>query len=384
MVLALDILVQKVLRETLEEAKKVVETGNTSKAGDLTLEEITWLAAFTTSPENRRGVLTVLITSLAKKIARPEQDIRAHQDNLPGGYSGRGLDTSLVTPFLRAAGFPAMKESGWLTRSLEQPHPYDKKYPGKITPTALKAAFLNLIAGAENNPLQARTYLLYILTELERFRQLQKATPVIKLPENIARRLPVATIVDCLQQHFDTSYPKGVSGAARLPVLALYSAYQCLIEELARFQAKQLLPLESHTSPDVKSGRIGDIDIVDTSNIAPFEGIEVKFGIPITFAMVETTFNKIKNTGIQRYYILSTADVKEDEQVAISTYVNEKKVEQGCEMIVNGVMPSLKYYLRLVQDVTRFLEYYADNLQVDAFIKREHREKWNQILSFYS
>lgn len=44
------------------------------------------------------------------------------------GYSGRSFDTKYITPFMKFK-FPkiAMRESGWLTRSLEQLEPYDLK-----------------------------------------------------------------------------------------------------------------------------------------------------------------------------------------------------------------------------------------------------------------
>lgn len=35
----------------------------------------------------------------------------------------------------------AMKESGWLTRSLEQNNPYELDFPGKIQNKNVKAAF---------------------------------------------------------------------------------------------------------------------------------------------------------------------------------------------------------------------------------------------------
>lgn len=78
--------------------------------------------------ERGRGVLTVLITSLIHKLHNPNQDIRLHQDNMPGGYSGRGIDTKYITPFMKEMGFPAMAESGWLTRSLEQNRSYNFHY----------------------------------------------------------------------------------------------------------------------------------------------------------------------------------------------------------------------------------------------------------------
>src|SRR3989344_3274955 len=70
--------------------------------------------------EQRKAVLTVLVTSLCNKIIDPRQDIRLHQSNLKKGYSGRTLDTKYITPFMKQKGFPAMVESGWLTRRSEE------------------------------------------------------------------------------------------------------------------------------------------------------------------------------------------------------------------------------------------------------------------------
>jgi DNA (cytosine-5)-methyltransferase 1 len=373
---------EAVLKNTYQLALEAVEQNDTSIETALSAQQLAWLAILTTLPERRKGVLAVLITSLVKKIITPDQDVRRHQENMPGGYSGRVLDFNVVTPFLRNCGFPAMKESGWLTRSLEQNQPYDKNYPGKITPPPLKLDFLNILDDVQQNPSIAQTYLSCIFIKLEQFRRLQAASPVIKLPDDVARRLPISAIVDCLNQHFAARYGPGIAGASRLPVLALYSIYQCLVEELARFEGKKLLPLESHTSPDSKSGRVGDIDVVQFSDEVSksFEAVEVKYGIPIDLTTVKLAYEKIKTTSTERYYVLSTVDIKAQERSAITAFVDEVKIQHGCEIIVNGITPSLKYYLRLLGDTRKFLTYYAENLQIDPAVKKEHREEWNRLL----
>ena len=69
---------------------------------------------------NNKAVLAVVITLLLKKILFPGQDIRFHQKSMRQGFSGRGFDERVVTPFLRDNKFPYMQGgSGWLTRSLE-------------------------------------------------------------------------------------------------------------------------------------------------------------------------------------------------------------------------------------------------------------------------
>lgn len=116
--------------------------------------------------EKGKGVLAVLITSLVHKLHNPNQDIRLHQDNMNGGYSGRGVDAKYITPFMKAQGFPAMAESGWLTRSLEQNLPYDLRYPGKIKPPNLKRSFLELLDLVQNQNRSPEKYLLVLFMKL--------------------------------------------------------------------------------------------------------------------------------------------------------------------------------------------------------------------------
>ena len=75
----------------------------------------------------QKGVFTVIITLAIHKILHPNQDIRFHQSNMKNGFSGRSIDTKYITPTLKELGLPSMAESGWLTRSLEQPYPYDMR-----------------------------------------------------------------------------------------------------------------------------------------------------------------------------------------------------------------------------------------------------------------
>lgn len=44
-------------------------------------------------------------------------------------------------------------------------------------------------------------------------------------------------------------------------------------------------------------------------------------------------------------------------------------------------MPSLKYYLRLLDNTFEFVENYVSLLKIDTALKFEHKEKWNKIIS---
>jgi DNA (cytosine-5)-methyltransferase 1 len=321
--------------------------------------------------EKSKGVLAVLITSLVYKIFYPSQDIRNHQGSIENGYSGRTFDNKHITPFLKSARFPAMAESGWLTRSLEQKVPYTLDYPGAITPSSVKRPFLELIDSIQNggNSQEMLTYLLQGLIIQRNKHSIDLAKPV---------NLTISKIIILLEKHFNSRYT--AEGASRLPVLALYAAYQCLIHEAKRFENKKLQPIESHTSADTRSGRIGDIEIIDETG-KPFEAVEVKHGIQISLQLVQDAFNKFSTTQVKRFYLLSTADISDKERILIEHEIEKIKNIHGCHVIANGLIKTLKYYLRLLNDTSDFIGYYVLLLEEDKALKFEHKQRWNEIVS---
>ena len=79
----------------------------------------------------------------------------------------------------------------------------------------------------------------------------------------------------------------------------------------------------------------------------------------------------------------------EDEDIdAVRRLTYELRSHHGREIIVNGIIPSLKYYLRLLNDPVMFLDCYGGNLQADfdasTDIKRVHLQYWNELLASVS
>jgi DNA (cytosine-5)-methyltransferase 1 len=165
-----------------------------------------------------------------------------------------------------------------------------------------------------------------------------------------------------------------------LPVLAIYAAYQCLIVETKRFENKELLPIENHTSSDKSSGRIGDIDVLDEKKRA-FEAVEVKHGVALTLQLVQDAYSKFQTTPVNRYYILSTEEPTKADYKKIQDEIRIIKNVHGCQLIVNGIMPTLKYYLRLLDDTFEFINNYVNLLETDASLKFEHKVMWNKLIS---
>lgn len=359
-----------ILNKAYNNAEKMVIEGEFDR--ELNQDTINYLKLIGEKAESSKGVITVLMTLIEYKIENPEQDIRYHQTSLPNGFSGRSHDTAYITPFLKEKSFPSPAVTGWLTRSLEQPYPYTLDYEGRISPKNIKKAFLGAVDMLETQGENAEymlEYLLYVLIKQRDAKEIKLIKPT---------DLPIFTILNHLYKHFE--YPYKSSGAARLPVLAIYSAYECMVSEMKRFEGKELMSLESHTSSDSSSGRIGDIDVWNIEDETPFEGVEVKHDIVITPTLVNDNYQKFSIYPTQRYYLLTTANMSHADWIAINEQVKNIKISHGCQVIVNGVYDSLKYYLRMIEDPTDFIKNYVELLESDQALKFEHKKAWNDIV----
>ncbi|MDX9992475.1 MAG: hypothetical protein RBS68_10550 [Anaerolineales bacterium] len=330
--------------------------------------------------EKQKAVLGVTLTSIVYKIYEPSQDIRKHQDRMEGGYAGRTFDTKFVTPFLKYKfSHFAMAESAWLTRSLEQPHPYNLDFPGKIRNTSLKSAFLNTLNRVETDSKLAPKILVALMALML---EASANDDVLFASVQVTSGLTIAKIIDAVSQHIRYNYGVGVVGTARIPVLAVYSVYNLLMPDVKRYSDKTLVPLESHTSPDSRSKSLGDIDVNNADNSC-FESIEIKHNKPITVDMVGVAYRKIKNTDIDRYYILTTSEPNFDDHEAVMQEIEKYKKVHSCQIIVNGVIPSLKYYMRLISNPQGFIDEYTKWLEFEyrraSGIKGEHLRVWKEI-----
>ena len=321
----------------------------------------------------QKGVFTVLVTLIVHKILSPNQDIRNHQTNMKDGFSGRSVDTQFITPTLKELGLSSMSESGWLTRSLEQPFPYTLNYGGKISNKLVKEAFLNLIDFVETKPNKAVNVLRIMLNFAIQSRE-KSSIPIIPLlnPEN----LTIGKLVKALESHFSFNYK--THGGSKLPVLAFYAVYQSIIKEIKRYESCSLGVLGSHTASDRTSKTAGDIQIFRNNEL--FEAIEIKLDKEIDSSIVRIAIEKIQRFNPSRYYILSLKNVKSENKVEIEELITEIKVKHGCQIIVNGVIPSLKYYLRLLSNLTDFFDNYSLLIESDKELQDIHKLKWNELI----
>ena len=162
-----------------------------------------------------------------------------------------------------------------------------------------------------------------------------------------------------------------------MPVLALHAIYSLLVGQLRRFEGKHLKALELHSAADSQTGAVGDVEVV-CENGDVYEAVEIKHGIQINKAIVEAAKQKIRGSQIDRYYILTTHSQHEpDEEVAKA--VEQVKNLLGTQMIVNGVIPSIKYYLRLLENPGGVIQEYVKRLEHDESVEFEHKDIWNKI-----
>lgn len=365
-------------REVLEAAYSAASDAKAAPTV-LSAQQRKWIEVIASKAERQKAVLAVIATSLVKKIVDPEQDIRRHQTKIPSGYSGRTFDTQHVTPFLHEK-TPrlAMSESGWLTRSLEQNHAYTLDYVGEIRDKTIKNAFLQILNDVEVNKANASAYLTELLALL--LRQI-KAPQIIVAATPDAGHLTIATVVKALRSHFFSTYQG--SGASRLPVLAIYSVYAVSMKD-EEYADKTLLSLKSHTTSDLRSSSVGDVEIVDAEENF-YEAVEVKHNIAITPTLVENAFAKFQQLPLERYYLLTTASPNSTDEAKIEELALQIRHTHGCEVIVNGVLPTIQYYLRRGKRTAAFVAAYTQALQDDfaanTDLKQTHLERWNKILT---
>lgn len=336
----------------------------------------TYIWSIAESCAKKKGLYTVLTTLLYYKHLHPEQDIRFFQKSMGDGkgFSARSFDTNNVTPVLRTLGLPAMAESGWLTRSLEQPYPYDMNYNGKIG--VLKEPFLKTIDYLQDNPNKAVNMLRILLNKAD---EVAKASVIQIIPLQDPEHLTIDKIINALTEHFSTNY--NTHGGAKLPVLAFHSIYLSLVNELKRYDGCSLADLSSLTACDATNKASGDVEVLKGNN--HFETVEIKLDRKITSDMVREIKEKIYRWNPHRYYVLSTSGIEEKDRDEINIIVKEVFENHGCQIIINGLIPTIKYYLRLISNLCDFVDNYSTSVEIDNELQKEHKEKWNELIKKY-
>lgn len=329
---------------------------------------------------NAQSAITNLITCLVCKSIEPEVDCRYHRapgkgmPQPPSGpnnyFSGRAISEKVVVPWLKNHEF-VTSNSGWQTRVFERPKPYTLDYAENIL--AVKDEFLQILDKVQSGGASfASEALEYLLFRQIIFREGQKVQLTVPNINNIE------SIIAFFEKHFFASYSH--KGASRLPVLAIYAVYSCVISEMERYKGYHLAPLQRHEAADARTGSVGDIQILDAENNI-FEAFEIKHEQIIDKEMIRAMYDKFRcYSSLQRCYILTTAQPCGGQDQASQEMIQRIRNSHGAEVIVNGVLPTIRYFLRLLKRPASIFPLYVDLLAHDPSISYEQREKWNQVV----
>ena len=372
--------------ETLEKFyQQAIELIENQALSEIQEEIKVSLDIFIQKIETDKSLIQVIITTLLKKIIKPEQDIRLHMAKFPNGYSARVLDTKVTTPFFKI-NFPryANKETAFLTKATraEIIWNFEEGIKLPLRSKSLVEPFLTLTDKIENQKIDIEQCLVYILSQLHLLSQSHEVVFAETLEvANSVNIININRVMKMVERHFEEPL------SSRLPVIVIFAIYKQLFKTIRRFENKILLPLNVHTSAD-KHG-YGDIEIRDNDN-NPFEILEIKHNIPIDRNMILDIVKKSANTTIERYYILTTYKdcfINQDEEEYINELILDIKRERGLEIIANGIVNTLKYYLRFIEDYHEFINTYTNELVIDARnsteVKDSHIQAWRIILQQY-
>lgn len=173
-----------------------------------------------------------------------------------------------------------------------------------------------------------------------------------------------------LDRHFFHAYNTSVD--VKLPSLALQAILECFVSEISRYENSKIQPLESVIS---SKGLENNFKIKKGSQV--IEYYEIRLNSSVGLEDVEAISKIIGKRKIDRFYLLSH-DVQEMNK--IEQLCTEIKVKKDCEVIVDRILPTIKYYLRLVNSLSDFIEKYSVLVQNDTELKKIHKEKWNELL----
>lgn len=359
----------RVLRECYEEAEKLLATGDLTAQKQVLDDE-----AFSDTTQLSRikhAARGIALTLAAYKAIEPRQDIRFHKSEYQGGFSARSIDNAGTIPFLQENSLYYNVETHWLSQTFSFAGPYMpdlvlKTQPKSAGPLMLKV--VNAIQSAADPVAYSKAVLQIIFFALidERNRG--------KVPLEKPQNLSIDQTIALLDAHFMHGYEKNTP---RLPQVAIYAIYQCIMPTMDRYKELTLMPLERMKAANRKSGSVGDVDV--NKGEQPFEAVEIKFQIDISREHVAEAIQKIKTASVQRYLILSTGGVAEGEAEEITKLADGFRRSNGCEIIVNGVLDTIKYYLRLIDSPSSFINRYTAIVESDADLGYEHRLAWNEV-----
>ncbi len=321
------------------------------------------------------NILTCLVcTAINNKVdpryhREPKKGMKT-PDNNDLWFSGRSISEKILVEWMKDDNRNfRVANSGWQTRTYERPYPYNLEYPENIS--YIKEPFLNTLDFANSNRDKAHLIISYFFRKEIAFLKAKGVMLKTLAKDQYGNEILIKDVIDALITHFSTEK------SSHLPVIAIYTIYQLISNEVSSYKELTLKPMDHHNSADKRTGAIGDIELEDENDV--IEAIEVKHNIKIDVRIVLDAQEKILTSKVKRYYILTThseCNVYDQKVIKIieNTYHNH-----GCQIIVNGVTRTISYYLRMCTSPVEFLRKYSENLAQSNVVTIEQIKVWNEI-----
>lgn len=96
--------------------------------------------------------------------------------------------------------------------------------------------------------------------------------------------------------------------------------------------------------------------------------------------MVRIAYEKIIKFNPSRYYILSYIGISKKDEKEIKRLTIEIKENHGCQLIINGILYTLRYYLRLILSPKIFFNSYVELVENDNELKLIHKQKLKKLI----
>jgi DNA (cytosine-5)-methyltransferase 1 len=301
---------------------------------------------------------------------KPGKGMPAPSNGELGWFSGRTISEQIIYPWMEKKGFRTAK-SGWQTRTYERPNPYTLDYPENIA--LIKDSFLRTLQYSNSNRGQSADLIVYLFVKEIEFQLARNKIANSVAKTTIGNEVLIIDIINALERHF--SLPQ----SSHLPVIAIYSIYQTLIDGVGIYGGLNLKELESHQASDFRTGAIGDIELEDSDGDI-VEAIEVKHGFEIDLSIVLRAREKILRSKAKRYYMLTTHKNCGFVSHEVATVIRDVYKNHGCQIITNGVLPTIKYYLRMAKSPKQFVENYSKNISVHHSVTKNQLVEWNRIV----
>ena len=328
---------------------------------------------FSKIEKNMTG-FTNIITCLACGAANNSVDVRYHRQpnssqsetmaEPPKGkvwFSGRGISERVVYPWMEIRKLRTSK-SGWQTRTFERPKPYTLEYPENIG--FLRDEFLALLNFVSTGAVTSYNLLAYLLRLEVSYR-----TSIESLKKKLKKDtdfVPSFSLQSFLNDFFS------LEKSSRLPVLCVYSIYQCIYNEYNLYSDFELLEIGDHEAADSRTGACGDIEISSKEDKSIFEAVEVKHAIKYDLSWILRLREKIEKKNPKKYLALTThKDIVSFDSQSEDLYASILS-DTECDLVFENVTTFIFSHYRTLLDKKSFFVNLEELLKEDKTVTDSH------------